>query len=126
MNSFEELEAWKTARQLRKMVSEMIKQFPKNEEYKLKDQIIRSSRSVGNNISEGFGRYFYKENVRFCTYARGSLTETLDHIIIAFDESYIDQKTYEDFRILYEQNLKILNGYIAYLRKAGKIPEDFE
>jgi four helix bundle protein len=126
LNSFENLETWKVARVLRIFVSDMAKTFPKEEEYKLKDQIIRSSRSVGNNISEGFGRYFFKENVKFCTYARGSLNETLDHVIIAFDEKYIDQKIYDEFKNIYDQCLKILNGYIAYLRKAGKIPNDFQ
>ena len=126
INSFEDLETWKVARLLRIFVSDMAKTFPKEEEYKLKDQIIRSSRSVGNNISEGFGRYFFKENVKFCSNARGSLTETLDHIIIAFDEEYIDQNKYDEFRKLYNQCLKLLNGYMAYLRKAGKIPDDFK
>ncbi|MEI6507798.1 MAG: four helix bundle protein [Bacteroidota bacterium] len=126
INSFEDLETWKIARLLRIFVSEMSKTFPKEEEYKLKDQIIRSSRSVGNNISEGFGRYFFKENVKFCSNARGSLTETLDHVIIALDEKYINQNKFDEFKEIYSQCLKLLNGYMAYLRKAGKIPDDFK
>ena len=48
--------------------------------------------------------------------ARGSLSETMDHIIIALDEKIIDQQTYNNFQTEYEQCLKLLNGYIQYLK----------
>lgn len=60
MHSCEDLEAWKLARELRKNISELTKTFPADEKFKLGDQIKRSSRSVTNNISEGFGRYHYQ------------------------------------------------------------------
>ena len=46
MNTFEDLEAWKSARELRKAISKLVKTFPKDERFRLVDQIIRSSRSV--------------------------------------------------------------------------------
>lgn len=118
MNTFEDLEAWKAARIFRCSISRMIKILPKSEQYILSNQIIRSSRSVAANIAEGFGRFHYQENIQFCRQARGSLTETMEHIICAFDEHYIDEITYSDLRAQYSSCLKILNGYIAYLRKA--------
>ncbi len=39
-------------------------------------QLVRSVDSIAANISEGYGRYHYKENRNFCYYARGSLFET--------------------------------------------------
>jgi four helix bundle protein len=39
-------------------------------------QMIRSSDSIGANIAEGYGRFFYKENRQFCFYSRGSILET--------------------------------------------------
>lgn len=57
MRGFTDLEAWKKAHALRKDISELVKSFPIDEKYRLTDQIIRSSRSVGNNIAEGHGRY---------------------------------------------------------------------
>lgn len=80
------------------------------------DQIIRSSRSVGNNISEGHGRFHYQDNIRFCIMARGSLSETLDHLIIALDEKIIDEDVLLSFQTEYESCLKLLNGYIQYLK----------
>ena len=84
-------------------------------------QLSRSSRSIGNNISEGFGRFHYQENIQFCRIARGSLTETLDHCIIAFDESYISQDELLEVRKIYNKTLLLLNGYINYLNTKKQI-----
>ncbi|MEX2591566.1 MAG: four helix bundle protein [Anditalea sp.] len=81
-------------------------------------QAKRSSRSITNNIAEGFGRFHFQENIQFCRQARGSLTETLDHMIIAHDEQMISNEELETFRVLYDSCLKLLNGYIDYLTRA--------
>ncbi len=118
MNAFEELVVWQEARKFRKEISMLTKSFPAEEKYKLIDQLKRSSRSITANIAEGYGRYHFQENVQFCRQARGSLTETLDHLICALDEEYIAETTLQEFRTMYENVLKLLNGYIAYLQKA--------
>lgn len=117
MASFTELEVWKQSRKIRMWVTDLTKRFPGEEKYRLADQIIRSSRSVGNNIAEGHGRFHYQDNIRFCIMARGSLLETLDHLIIAFDDKIIQEEELQSFKIEYESCLKLLNGYIQYLKK---------
>ncbi|OFY87645.1 MAG: four helix bundle protein [Bacteroidetes bacterium RIFCSPLOWO2_12_FULL_35_15] len=117
MNNFEELEAWKLARELRNEVSILVRKFPAEEKFRLIDQVIRSSRSVTANIAEGYGRFHYQENIQYCRQARGSITETLDHLICAKDNSYIDEKVLNEYRIKINHNIKVLNGYIAYLIK---------
>jgi four helix bundle protein len=115
--SFEELTCWQAARELRLFVSKsIIPKFPKDERYALTDQIKRCSRSVGNNIAEGYGRFHFQENIQFCRIARGSLFETLDHGIIAFDENYISYEILEELKKLHNKTLLILNGYIKYLK----------
>ncbi len=115
--SFEELACWKEARALRNFVKdEIIPKLPNSEKIELVSQIRRSSRSVGNNIAEGFGRFHYQENIRFCRMARGSLNETLDHTIIAFDKNYISNDQLEEIRLIHDKTQKILNGYIKYLK----------
>ncbi len=118
MYKLSELESWKSARELRQMVSELVKSFPKNEKFRLKDQIIRSSRSVAANIAEGFGRYHYQENIQYCRMARGSLYETQEHLICALDERYINEEQFNKINDHLLHCLKILNGYIAYLKKS--------
>jgi len=118
MNSFEELEAWKAGREIRKKISELVSKFPSEEKYRLVDQLLRSSRSVTANIAEGFGRFHFQENIQFCRQARGSAFETLDHIICAFDEKIINLDTCELIKSDINNFLKILNGFISYLKKA--------
>jgi four helix bundle protein len=114
--SFEELECWKEARNLRLFITkEIINQIPNTEKYSLIDQIKRSSRSVGNNIAEGYGRFHFQENIQFCRIARGSLFETLDHGIVAFEEGYISEENLNELRVIHNKTLLILNGYIKYL-----------
>jgi four helix bundle protein len=115
--TFEQLECWKEARKLhihiRKVV---IPKFPDYERFDLTLQLSRASRSVGNNISEGFGRFHYQENIQFCRIARGSLTETLDHCITAFDDAYITEDDLKEVRVIYLRTLMLINGYIKYLK----------
>ena len=119
MNTFEELECYKLARQLRREVSRFCKTLPREEEYRLKDQIIRSSRSVTANIAEGYGRHHHQENIQFCRTARGSLTETLDHLLVALDDEYLTDEEFTVKRGLLENTHKVLNGYIAYLKRCA-------
>jgi len=120
MKTFEELECYKLGRKLRKAVSKFCKTLPREEEYRLKDQIIRSSRSVTANISEGYGRHHHQENSQFCRTARGSLTETLDHLNTALDEEYLTEDEYAELRKMLEEAWKVLNGYIAYLQTCAR------
>ncbi len=117
INNFEELDVWKECRNLRIQVSSILKTFPQEEKYRITDQLIRASRSITANIAEGHGRYHFQENIQFCRQARGSLTETLDHMICALDENFISAEQLYEFRIQYNSCLRLLNGYIAYLKK---------
>lgn len=75
-----------------------------------------SSRSITANIAEGFGRFHYQENIQFCRQSRGSLTESIEHLIAAYDEKYITKEILTDLNKDYKECLKQLNGYIKYLK----------
>lgn len=98
MRSFTDLDAWKKSRLLRNNISDLVKSFPSEERYRLTDQIIRSSRSIGNNIAEGHGRFHYADDSKFMLNARGSAAETIDHLIIALDEKYISEAVFENLK----------------------------
>lgn len=120
IRSFEDLECWKSATELRRNISIMVKTFPSIEKYALTDQLIRASRSVTNNIAEGYGRFHFQENIQFCRHSRGSLYEVVDHLIIAKDEKYISEEEFESCKKLLNKNLALLNGYINYLMNQKK------
>ncbi len=123
LNSFEELQCWKKARSLRIKIREHYIKFPPEEKYLLVDQLKRATRSVTANIAEGFGRFHYLENSKFCRISRGSLTEILDHLIVANDEGYISDEELDILRINIQECLTILNGYVNYLVTSNKKPK---
>jgi len=55
-------------------------------------QLMKATDSVAANLSEGFGRFFYKENKQFCYYSRGSLFETKTWILKATNRKLMDEK----------------------------------
>ena len=77
-----------------------------------------------NNLAEGFGRYHYQEFIRFCRISRGSLTELSDHLIVALDESYINQDQHDVLRSKIEKCIALINGLIAYLEKRKRNDSD--
>jgi four helix bundle protein len=115
--SFEDLALWKKARALKNEIFALTKKFPGEEKYRLSDQLIRSSRSINGQISEGHGRRTFPDRLRFCIISRGSLSETLNHLIDAWDCNYINQEELKIFRDKIQEIERLLNGYIAYLEK---------
>lgn len=118
ITTFESLECWKAGVELRKEISNLVKTFPSDEKYRLVDQMIRCSRSVTNNIAEGYGRFHYLDNAKFCRNSRGSLMELLDHLLIAQESEYITIEQLEEYRLKINKNNALINGYIRYLLKA--------
>ncbi len=117
---FTELECYKKGRALRKSISLIVKKFPKDEKYELVSQIIRSSRSITENIAEGYGRYTYTDTRHFFIISRGSVTETIEHLTTAFDENYITEEELKTECGTCELVFKLINGFVAYLDRSKK------
>ena len=118
-NHFYDLPVYKICRAFRQKISSITrKYFPKSEAYLLKAQTLDSSRSITANIAEGFGRFHHQENIQFSRQSRGSLDETLEHMITAYDEKYITKELLSEINKDYKECLKQLNGYIKYLKTA--------
>jgi four helix bundle protein len=121
---FRDLEVWKESRQFRTEISKLCKGLSETEKFRLVDQLLRASRSITANIAEGYGRFHYQENIQFCRQARGSLMECLDHLTCALDENYIDQESFNNFDQQYEKIIKLINGYISYLKRKKQVDLD--
>lgn len=117
IRSFTELEAWKKARAVRQTIRVLVRTWPAEEKFRLVDQIVRASRGPCSNIAEGFGRFNEKDNARFCRMAAGSLFEVQDHLSAAFDEEYIDASALRQHWAIVDEALRVLNGYIRYLKR---------
>jgi four helix bundle protein len=114
---FEDLRAWQLARQLMIECHKLADGLPPKERYDLAPQMCRSSKSVMANIAEGYGRYHYLDCLRFYYIARGSLEETISHVITAHDLAYTDDGRFRELYNLGREAERALNGYVAYVRK---------
>ena len=92
-NSFKQLEIYKIARKLSAHAWAIYTSLPKNMQYHMGDQILRSADSVGANIAEGHGRFHFKDQIRFLYNSRGSLIEVIHWTELLFERELIDQKT---------------------------------
>jgi four helix bundle protein len=126
LRTFEELDCWKACRKLRRWVSQVVKRLPPDERFRLVDELIRSSRSTTANIAEGYGVYHYSESIHYCRRSRGSAFEVLEHMITAIDDELLSESSLDECRSLVEDAVKLINGYIRYLkkRKAESVKED--
>ncbi len=124
-SSFTDLDVYKKCRAFRKEMSAVVKtHFPSEEKYLLRSQILDASRSVTANLAEGHGRFYYQDTVRFCRIARGSLEESMEHLITAYDENYITSEELKSFKSRYDGCLKLINGYINYLKRTKRGESD--
>ncbi len=115
---FESLLVWQKAHALMLFVHrEVVPRLPMEEKWDLASQIRRSSKSVGANVAEGHGRYYYRDRIRFCYNARGSLSETENHLRVARELDYISEQLYRNARDLASEIQRLLNGYIDYLKR---------
>jgi four helix bundle protein len=114
-SDFRDLDVWKKGKELRIFVFNLIKKFPEEEKYRLSDQMIRASRSITANMAEGYGRYHFQDNIRFCRQSRGSIYELLDHIEVALECGYVNNDEYSKLNRDIEELLALLNGYVKYL-----------
>ena len=121
IRSFEDLQCWQACRALRIFIRrKIVPLMPKEEIYRLTDQLIRCSRSTTANIAEGYGRFHYLDNAKFCSNSRGSCWETLDHLITANDEELISDELLAEGREIVNHAVKVTNGYISYLQRSAK------
>jgi four helix bundle protein len=119
--TFEDLEVYQVARELRKKMYGVTRQLPSFEKFELASQIRRAAVSLTNNIAEGHGRYHFADQVRFFLGSRGSLQELVDDLNICADENYLKNEEIAELRKEAWRVLGLINGYLRYLRdrKAG-------
>src|SRR5436853_6988194 len=87
--TFEDLEVYKAARELRKAMYRVHRRLPDFEKYELGSQIRRAAVSLTNNMAEGHGRFHYPDQIRFFLHSRASLEELVDDVNVCVDEEHL-------------------------------------
>ena len=114
--TYEDLEVWRQAMDLVESVymhtNMHTRDFPKQEQYSLTNQLRRAAVSVPSNIAEGKGRSSDRELIQFLNHARGSLYEVQTQIKIANRLHYLDVDVAQILDTQAAKVGRLLNGLI--------------
>ena len=116
INRFEEINAWKAARDLANLIYRLSDQDKFNRDFGLRDQIRRAAVSVMSNIAEGFESQTQAMFIKYLHQAKASAGEVRSQLYIALDQDYISD---EEFRASIDLTKKIssqIYRFIVYLR----------
>jgi len=120
IKDFKSLKVWQKANSLEQEIGKLVKEFPSHEQYRIVDQLIRASRSIGANIAEGNTQLFVKKEIVHANIALGSAGECRNHLLTAYQNNYIHKEKYDSLDAKLVEVIKMLYGYIKKLKlKAG-------
>jgi four helix bundle protein len=111
--SFKDLEVYRQSRDLAYKIFELTRTFPSEEKYSLTDQMRRSSRSIGVQIAESWGKRRYENHfISKLTDSNAEQYETQHWIEVSCENKYIDLITKEELICKCEAIGKMLNSMI--------------
>lgn len=113
IRSFEDLLVWRKARVLNKDIYILFRDL---QDYSYKNQILRASTSISNNVAEGFERQSKKDFIRFLFIAKGSCAEVRSMLHLGLDLDYLKETDYKRNYSKSEEISKMLSGLIRSLQ----------
>ena len=114
---FEEIEAWKTARELTRYIYALCKQGALGRDFGLRDQLCRASVSIMSNIAEGFeDRRSDGTFLNYLAIAKGSAGEVRSLLYVALDCGYIHQEQFDEAGELSDKCSRQLYNFMKYLK----------
>lgn len=115
IEKFEDIESWKLAREVTKLVYRVSSTGGFSRDFALRDQIRRSAISIMSNIAEGFERDGDKEFVQFLAIAKGSCGEARAQLYVALDQEYVNPAEFESIYEKLVETSRLIGGLMKYL-----------
>ena len=113
---FEDIDAWKKARELTKIIYEVTSQGKLAIDFSLRDQLRRAAVSIMANIAEGFEREGNKEFRQFLATAKGSAGEVKALLYVALDAGLTSTEQFQRISALADEASRLLAGFLRYLK----------
>jgi len=123
---FEDIDAWKKARELTKIIYEVTSQGKLATDFSLRDQLRRAAVSIMANIAEGFEREGNKEFRQFLSTAKGSAGEVKALLYVALDAGLTSMEQFQRIRTLADEASRLLAGFLRYLKTSDKKGSKFQ
>ncbi len=118
IEKFEDIEGWKAAREITKVVYEITKTEGFRRDFALCNQIRRAAVSILSNIAEGFERNGNKEFLQFLAIAKGSCGEVRAQLYVALDQNYIDDGQFKELFAKLLETSRLIAGFMKYLQQS--------
>ena len=112
--TYRKLRVYQQSKKLVLVIYDLLKYFPKEENYALCDQLRRAVISIPSNIAEGISRASRKEQIHFLEISFGSLNEVMCQIEIANELGIISQENL----LLVEDYYKLIAQMLSGLRRS--------
>jgi len=119
--NIEELQVYNLSMDIAERVWSIIYKWNYFEKDTIGKQLIRAIDSVAANLSEGYGRFHYKENKNFYYYSRVSLYESKTWITKVFNRELISEVDYESLKSDINTIGVKLNNYIKSIGNKNNI-----
>jgi len=118
IQSFEEIESWKKAREICRILGKYVDEGRFKNSYRLIHQIEDSSGSIMDNIAEGFERSGNREFLQFLYISKGSCGEFRSQLYRALDRNYINQSEFNELYSLAKDIISMLQKLTNYLEQS--------
>ena len=117
VKSHKNLLIWIKGMDITESVYRLVRDFPKEEQNTLVNQLKRCAVSIPSNIAEGFGRNSDKSFEYFLAVSRGSLYELETQLILADRFSFIkDASVLQSLLLQIEEEGKMINSFMNYIK----------
>lgn len=118
--TLEKLEVYELAEQFSDNIWEIVMGWDQFRKDTIGKQIVRSADSIGANIAEGYGRFYYKESKQFYFYSRGSVQETKSWVGKCKRRKLVGENKCDELLGMAEVILIKLNAFIKFISKSSK------
>ena len=112
MQSHKDLLVWKKSIEHVTNIYKVTRDFPKDETFGIVSQMRRAAVSIPSNISEGYGRLYGKEKVKFLSNARGSASELETQLIISRNLGFAAEDKLKELLDQISEILRMLSALI--------------
>ena len=115
----EDLQVYQISMKLADEVHDQVMEWDNFHKFSTGTQLLDAADSVSANISEGYGRFHYKDHKNFLYFSRGSLSETKTWLTKAVNRKLISEDRFSDLINRYNSLGVKLNNYINTIGTSG-------